>query len=763
MIYKRPFLAAGLIIVMLIAAISGLTMVSMKTGTETYLNLDEPVGSLVDHYSDEFGSSSIILIIEGEDLSSPGVLEYLDSLEEDFRDERYVDGVSSLASFLKSANDGVLPQSTAEINNILDNSGDALDSVLPSPILSLMYITLESGLSDDSQTGTVNMAESVLECSEPPAGVTITISGSPAFSVEMQEDMGSSTMSLIVLALLLMIIAMVFLFGHVRYRMLPVFTVFCGIILTFGVMGFAGIKISTVVVAAFPVLIGIGIDYGIQLHSRLDEEIRKTSSLKDAVFITVANSGPAVLLAMIATSLGFVALKLLAPAPMVGDFGTICIVGVICCYITALLIIPTFAVIFKYKPKKGELNALDSAESCQLEWKGCDDKPNVKKGSKGSFMEKYDILLGNLAAKIARHPVAVILVLLMVGIVGIQLDDRIIVDCDEDAMVSQTMPAKISMNKIESTIGSTSSITAYIKGDSIKDVDTLQWIDDFSNYVLNKQDEIIGVSSIVSVIKEYNNGVLPGNQQEIDAIWDEIPSDTINQYVSGNTETVIDFSMNDLSMPKTQSLINNLNDDLDWYGSHPGITVTFTGQMVMFSWMMEQISDSKNLMTYAGFLFILIYLLLVYRRFSAISPLVPIVIIVGWNSLIMYCLGLTYSLLTACLGAMTIGVACEYTILIMERYQEEKAKGGDMITSIQTAVQKIGTAITVSGLTTVLGFSALILASSPMIQNFGITTVMTVAFSLVGAIVVMPAVIALFEQFRTYVDKRKAGEAGVRL
>ena len=126
-------------------------------------------------------------------------------------------------------------------------------------------------------------------------------------------------------------------------------------------------------------------------------------------------------------------------------------------------------------------------------------------------------------------------------------------------------------------------------------------------------------------------------------------------------------------------------------------------------------------------------------------------------------LGLTYSLLTACLGAMTIGVACDITILIMERYQEEKAKGGDTVTSIQTAVQKIGTAITVSGLTTVLGFSALILASSPMIQNFGITTVMTVAFSLVGAIVIMPAVIALFEQVRTYVDKKKSYKAGVRL
>ena len=97
--------------------------------------------------------------------------------------------------------------------------------------------------------------------------------------------------------------------------------------------------------------------------------------------------------------------------------------------------------------------------------------------------------------------------------------------------------------------------------------------------------------------------------------------------------------------------------------------------------------------------------------------------------------------------AMTIGVASEYTILIMERYQEEKETGEDMFTAIQTSIQKIGTAISVSGLTTAFGFSALILSTSPVIQNFGTITVLTVGFSLIGAIVVMPAVISLFERY----------------
>ncbi|NLA31043.1 MAG: MMPL family transporter, partial [Methanomicrobiales archaeon] len=127
-------------------------------------------------------------------------------------------------------------------------------------------------------------------------------------------------------------------------------------------------------------------------------------------------------------------------------------------------------------------------------------------------------------------------------------------------------------------------------------------------------------------------------------------------------------------------------------------------------------------------------------------PVIPIIFIVGWNGAIMYLLNLDYTPLTAVLGSMTIGVASEYTILIMERCEEELARGMEFLDAIQTAVQKIGIAVTVSGLTTVFGFSALILSTFNIVSNFGIVTVISVGFSLMGAIIVMPAVLALMHR-----------------
>ncbi|MDK2974973.1 MAG: uncharacterized protein PWP08_1344, partial [Methanofollis sp.] len=106
----------------------------------------------------------------------------------------------------------------------------------------------------------------------------------------------------------------------------------------------------------------------------------------------------------------------------------------------------------------------------------------------------------------------------------------------------------------------------------------------------------------------------------------------------------------------------------------------------------------------------------------------------------------------------TIGVASEYTVLIMERCEEELARGLDIYEAIQTAVQKIGMAITVSGLTTIFGFSALMLSAFNIISNFGIVTVITVGFSLVGAIMVMPAVLAVMYNLTHHTAPQKAAE-----
>ncbi len=207
---------------------------------------------------------------------------------------------------------------------------------------------------------------------------------------------------------------------------------------------------------------------------------------------------------------------------------------------------------------------------------------------------------------------------------------------------------------------------------------------------------------------------------------------------------MIAFSTVEMSNTKGSSMIEQFQKDLVWMAPPPGITATVTGQGEMFTNLIREIEDGKISMTLLAFGMIFGFLLLVYRRVGkAITPLVPIAFIVGWNGLIMYVLGIDYTPLTAVLGSMSIGVASEYTIVMMERCYEEWDEGYGLFEGIVHSIRQIGTAVSVSGLCTVFGFSALIISAFNIISNFGVVTVIAVAFSIIGAITIMPAVLAL--------------------
>ncbi|GAB7015085.1 efflux RND transporter permease subunit [Methanogenium cariaci] len=723
----------GVILVMMFFA-SG---VEMKTGTETYVDITSPSGSLIKHYEDTYKSDSVILMIEGDAVYMPETLDYIRDLSEDIENEYQIVSVTSIIDLINIYNGGVIPGSEAEIKSIVEPYKDVIPGAATTGAMTLMQVIVQPGLSDSASSAALNNIRSVVAAHSPPPGISVTVTGTAAFADEMKTSMGSSTGMLIGLAMLLMVVAMAFLFGHVRYRFLPVLIVMMGVIVSFGMMGATGTGLTMMVMAAFPVMIGIGIDYAIQFQTRFDEEIRK-SSIEDAVFTTITQSGSAVAIAMVATSLGFIALTM-SPFPMVTDFGVICVVGVLSCYLCALVIVPTFATLVHYRP--------------------LDPKSHKSgKGNQKSMMERYDVFLGKVAGWIANHPVGVLLLVGCIAMIGIPLDDKIIINTEEEAMVPPTMPAKVSMDKLGSAMGSTSTIPLMVRGDDIFEPDTLKWMYSFTEYEKQKHSEITGGKSIASILASMNGGVLPQDRGQIAALLKLVPEGTLSRYTAGQMEAVIEFSTEDLDLNSMKALLDEMREDLAWYESDPGTTGVFTGSLALFGDMIDGITESKSDMNLLGFGLIFAFLLLIYRKATAITPIIPIIMIVGWNAVIMYVLGLEYNILTATLGAMTIGVASEYTILIMERYDEERERGLSCHDAIQTSIQKIGTAITISGLTTVFGFSALTLSEFPIMANFGLVTVITVAFSLVGAILVMPAVLAIVSNIQDWLAARKSAK-----
>jgi len=139
----------------------------------------------------------------------------------------------------------------------------------------------------------------------------------------------------------------------------------------------------------------------------------------------------------------------------------------------------------------------------------------------------------------------------------------------------------------------------------------------------------------------------------------------------------------------------------------------------------------------------------------------PIALILGWSSGIMYLLGIKYTPTTSTLSALIIGIGIEFTILLMMRYYEERGNGEEPFIAMVTAMTKIGRAIVASGLTVIGGFGALLIARDfPILVDFGVVTMINVTFALISTLFVLPPLIVWIDswQSRKELKARRAGK-----
>jgi predicted RND superfamily exporter protein len=126
--------------------------------------------------------------------------------------------------------------------------------------------------------------------------------------------------------------------------------------------------------------------------------------------------------------------------------------------------------------------------------------------------------------------------------------------------------------------------------------------------------------------------------------------------------------------------------------------------------------------------------------------------VTGWSGLVMTYLNLEYTPMTATLGALILGIGCEYSILMMERYFEEKDEGASPLEAMHKAAASIGAALIASGATVVFGFAALIASPFPLTSNFGLVTVIDILLVLVATFTVFPPLIVVLDSWR---DKKR--------
>ena len=124
-------------------------------------------------------------------------------------------------------------------------------------------------------------------------------------------------------------------------------------------------------------------------------------------------------------------------------------------------------------------------------------------------------------------------------------------------------------------------------------------------------------------------------------------------------------------------------------------------------------------------------------RATIISMLV-VLFGVAWALGTLGLLGYEITVLTALIPPLIIVIGIPNCIFLINKYQQEVAKHGNQIKSLQQVIVKIGNATLMTNLTTASGFATFILTNSKLLKEFGIVASINVIGIFILSLLIIP-------------------------
>ena len=276
-----------------------------------------------------------------EDIRHPDVVATMALVKEMLATVEDVEGVSGPTSALEAANGGTLPKTRRGAIELYEDTSMAGAYVSDDYTLAYQTVRLDA---DYDSTELLQDLEEVTTRVTPPPGVTVKPAGEvlagPAVSRQISNDMSrTSTYSLLGIVIVLLLI-----FMSIRFAVIPLATIGLGVMWTLGWLGIIGINLSSTTSGVISMIMGIGIDFGIQIVSRFRQEMRENH-----IQTSMRRTLNAVIKPMTATTvsaiIGFKAMGL-GKITFLAEMGEIMSYGVAGSYLAALILIPGLLVLY---------------------------------------------------------------------------------------------------------------------------------------------------------------------------------------------------------------------------------------------------------------------------------------------------------------------------------------------------------------------------------------------------------------------------------
>ncbi len=609
-------------------------------------------------------------------------------------------------------------------------------------------------------------------------GGRYVISGVPVVVDGVTRALKDALLVLLAVAVVVMAFVLMLVFRS-RFRLLPLAIALMAAALIFGGFGLLGGSLTMASIAVLPILIGLAVDYAIQFQARYDESVVLGAEPGvEAARLAVAGGGPAIATACLATAAGFLALQL-SPVPMVRSFGLLLVVGIGIAFGLAVLV--GFAVL-SLRKEEGARGVSPLAGFFALRRSSLAKRSVRKTGRRCA--ERHPSLppLVQRVLGIAEgRSLQVLGVGFVLAILGWGVGTQIETETNIVELAPQNVTAVKELKELQDATGVSGELDVIVKASDLTDPATIRWMADFKQRVL----EAGGFSGGESSCREADlcpgpalsdfvtGGGLTASSAELsrkgirDALG-QIPAYDLRQVATVDPRTgepagtaLLGFGIRAQSLADQQALINRIRDEIGTPGEKggppAGVEVELSGLPVIAASAAADLSSSRYLLTIAGLVAVALVLLAVYRSAArALVPLVPVVMATGWSSLVLWITRVPLNPMSAALGALTIAIATEFSVILAARFRQERLAGRELGAALRQAYARTGAAVLASGVTAIAGFAVLIASDVKMLREFGFVTVIDLAVALLGVLVALPAALVWAERFHSSTGLKRA-------
>ena len=364
----------------------------------------------------------------------------------------------------------------------------------------LLLVRLPGNATIDDQARGADVVDDVVARHQVP-GAEVLASGPPVLLAEINDYLRGGMVSLGAIAVGVMALLLMLVF-RARWRLLPLVVVVVGAVGAFGAVGLAGIPLTLVTISGLPILIGLGVDFAIQMHNRYEEERAGSHTVEVSADRTVRHMGPPLAVAMVSAVVGFLAL-LRSRVPMIEDFGLLLSLGV-AVLVAVALTVPVAVLVRRdrWRPEQPARpqHAVESA-------------------------------VRRLASLPARAAVPLLVVAASIVTAGLAVEGGLAIETDPERWVDQDGRAVTDLEELREGTGFSSELTVLVEAPDVTAPDVAAWMERFGREAVDRHEALRRATSMAAIATGVH-GSVPGGE-DIAVLASVAPNDAARSLVSG--------------------------------------------------------------------------------------------------------------------------------------------------------------------------------------------------------------------------------------